>query len=391
MGPLKSATAATITVLATLVMSAIAYYSTALPLHRTAPGENPARVATPSPTPTSFPSVPPLLSPSPTPGRLFVWDVDMIDPGAAWALATDCIQQAPQCHYAVARSTDAGQAWSSPVQVGPEFASTDGDAPRSIRFLNSRDGFVYGHDSLFVTHDGGATWKTAGFPYKAVTSFALHGNAVWVASDPCAKGVSCVYELRSSLDGGRTWSPPHQLPPNFSPETMVAFDSGAVISALPPGQILLTVDQGTTWREITSPCPQTRWRGDATSADGVELWVLCQGYPDANGAVKDVVVFFSGDGGRSWSSRGPSNSLPVWLVSPRPHVAFIGNAEGVTFMTHDSGMTWSPLSGAVPALAFIRFLTADRGWALDLARVAWSTRDGGEFWNQAGALPSTLG
>jgi hypothetical protein len=150
MGRLRSATSIAITVLGTLVVAAIAYGADAR-LNTTATVQHPMPAA--SPTPPLISVVP---TPTPAPAGLFVIDQDMLDASTTWLLVSDCPLRAnPTCHNAVVGTTDGGQTWSSPVQVGPPVLVTDGGAPRSIRFVSKQDGFVYGGAGAYVTHDGG--------------------------------------------------------------------------------------------------------------------------------------------------------------------------------------------------------------------------------------------
>jgi photosystem II stability/assembly factor-like uncharacterized protein len=382
----RLATSVVITVLATLVVGAIGYGAVAHQLHRTA--------AVQQPTPSPEPSLKPLPTPvppasPPAPGRLFVWDADFVDQLGAWLLLSDCNPlAAPSCRYSVEWTENAGATWTEPVLVGPVFASTDGDAPRMIRFLDRANGFVYGHTSVYVTHNGGRTWADAGFQGAEVVGISGFENTVWGVTRPCAKGVTCPYVVRSSQDAGRTWSAAHQLPASFSPDSVVAFGSGAILSTIPPGNIELTADHGATWQELKSPCPENRFRGAATTADGVEVWVLCQGYPDAFGAINDASIAVSEDAGKTWSPRGVAGILPAWLESPQPKVALVAG-KGPIVRTSDSGATWADVSPGGGPFAFARFMSPDRGWAMETSRNAWFTSDGGQTWLEVATLPNT--
>ena len=375
-----------IMVFATLVVAAVAYGGMASQLRRTVPIAQAMLRPEPSHRPAPTPEAP--VSPSPS-GRQVVWDADIVDESAAWLLLSDCSSDsASSCHYSVERTDNAGAKWSTPVLVGPLFASADEDAPRTIRFLDRHNGFVYGHRSAFVTHDGGRSWADSGFGGGEVVNIALFENTVWAVTRPCAKGVACAYEVRSSQDAGRTWSLAHQLPAGFSPDSLVAFGTGAILSTVPPGGIMLTADHGVTWQEIESPCTASQFRGNATTADGVEIWALCQGSPDAFGAINDASIFVSSDARRTWSRRGVPGILPEWLVCARAKSALV-DGKGPIMLTNDSGLTWSAVTPGGGPFAFARFLSAERGWAMDSAREAWLTLDGGASWFEVATLPST--
>ena len=77
------------------------------------------------------------------------------------------------------RSTDGGKHFE---RVGlPQF-SAQGTAP-TIDFADARDGFAYVADEtpLYVTNDGGVTWRRAG-PGRNVAAFASGGGSAYVAA-----------------------------------------------------------------------------------------------------------------------------------------------------------------------------------------------------------------
>jgi photosystem II stability/assembly factor-like uncharacterized protein len=284
------------------------------------------------------------------------------------------------------------------VQVGPSFDRTDGDAPRTVRFLNHRDGFVYGHDDAYVTHDGGKTWSGAGIPANFVDGIATGGQTVWAVTSPCGKGVQCQQEVRRSLDGGRSWLAPHALPLGFYPEVLAPFPSGVMMSSGPLGDIQMTSDGGATWQAVRTQCPVNPFRNYVATSDGKELWELCMGQPDTTSNTADKTLFVSEDGGRSWSKRASSQSGGVlqpygfldWIVSNRSHVAFMSGAP-TPVVTHDGGATWTAAALDATGLWLIRFAGSHDGWALEGTRDIWATSDGGESWNPTGGLPVDVG
>ena len=390
-----------ITVLATLAIGSVAYAGMVRALH-------PVAVALPaaSPTPSRLtPPSPKNTAPAPVPAppvgapSLALEDLDLTDASTGWVLLSNCAYaSAATCQYFVAATQDGADSWSTPVQVGPGFDRTDGDAPRTVRFLNHQDGFVYGHDDAYVTHDGGTTWAGAGLPAKFVDGIATGGQTVWAVTSPCGKGVQCQQEVRRSLDGGRSWLAPHALPLGFYPEALVPFLSGVMMSSVPLGDIQMTSDGGATWRAVKSQCLANPFRGSVATSDGKELWELCTDNVDTTANTADKALFVSEDGGKSWSKRAsslPGGALqpygfPDWIVSNRSHVAFMSGAL-TPLVTHDGGATWAAAGLDATGLWLIRFAGSHYGWALEGTRSIWATSDGGETWNQIGGLPSSVG
>lgn len=317
----------------------------------------------------------------------------MISGSVGWMLLSDCpLRPAVECHYATARTEKAGYEWTSPVQVGPAFSpGSTGDAPTAIRFLNQQDGFVYGSSGAYVTHDGGALSQKSDLP-GLIGTVAISPTTVWETDYPCAKGTLCQYEIRSSLDGGRSWSDPHKLPLNFSPETVVAFAQGVAMSSAPTGQIVMTTDGGRSWHSIESPCSGNPFRGRVATFDGRELWELCLGYPDGTGVARDRSLFVSIDGGVTWSARVANETATTvlsWIVSNSPRTA-IASGDRATLITHDGGKSWVHVAPVFVNLSRIFQLTPTYGAAIDSDRNLLETFDGGADWSDTGALPSRL-
>jgi len=376
-----------ITVLGTLVIAAVAYGGTSGRLHPAAAlvSPSPSAASAKQPGMTVVPT-PPITAPT----GLVVIDQDLLDASTGWMLVSDCPLRAnPTCHNAVVGTSDGGQIVTSPAQVGPDVFVTDGGAPRTIRFLNRQDGFVYGQAAAYVTHDGGRTWQGLGVPATFVASLTMAGTTVWAATYPCPKGTPCPYEVRSSVDGGRTWSAPQKLPLGFSPENAAAFGSGVLLSSPTSADMELTTDHGSTWRQIKLPCPPHSFRSTTTTADGVELWGLCEPSPDSSGQVTSESLFVSQDSGKTWSQRNLGYVLPGWLVATRKHVA-LTSSNDATLITHDSGATWSAISVEGVEFAAARFKDSGWAWAIDIRRNLWGSADGGDHWSPIGTLPATL-
>jgi photosystem II stability/assembly factor-like uncharacterized protein len=361
-------------VLAALVVGTFAYVRA---------GGGPHLAATPkqSPVPSVGPKKPA------APAGFVILDTAPLDASTGWLLLSNCIQPITRpCHYSVARTSDSGRTWSNPVQVGPSSSGSDAGVPRRLTFLNSNDGFEYGSTSAFATHDGGRTWKAVGLRPNWFASIKGRGTTAWVISYPCPKGTSCSYEVRSSLDAGRTWSTPHSLPTGFWPQDVVAIaDIGLLISSAPVGHIELTLDRGTTWSSIAAHCPANTMRSVVTTSDGVELWELCQ----ADIKPGSSKLFVSTDGGKSWSLRASQpasvKQLPMdfstILLSTHAGTALMASDVMMIAITHDDGLTWSTVGPAGILIQSMSFATATDGWALDVNQGLWTTSDGGDHWH----------
>jgi photosystem II stability/assembly factor-like uncharacterized protein len=343
------------------------------------PGASSGRVATPT--------VPPTSKPARIPPGVAVIDVDLVDLSMGWVLLTTCVQpMTGTCHYSVAETTDGGAAWAKPVQVGGPFDPRDGDAPRTVHFVDRSDGFVYGHNIALVTHDGGHSWARINIQAVFIGFITGRNGIAWAATYPCAKGQSCSYEIRSTVDGGHTWSAPHELPIGLSPFEAVPFAASGLLMAT-SADLMITLDGGATWRTIKSACTAAVAQEQIATSDGHELWLLC-----TDGAKNDA-LYVSEDAGASWSQRalpppgGPKSGLSgaAGLVSLAAGTALLNPGRGV-MVSHDGGATWAAAGPADIQFLAIRFCSASDGWALDIQNTVWATSDGGRHWTRMAGI-----
>lgn len=364
-------------VLAALVVGTFAYI-------RAGGGPHVVGPAKVSPVPSNAPKTPAASA------DVVFLDAAPLDASTGWVLLSNCFQPLTgPCHYSVIHTSDGGRTWSKSVQVGPSSDGSDAGVPRKLTFINPNDGFEYGSTSAFATHDGGRTWKAVGLQPYSFASIKGRGTTAWVISYPCAKGNLCPYEVRLSVDAGRTWSAPHPLPAGFSPEDVVAIgDTGLLVASVPAGDIELTLDRGTTWTSVATRCPVNTLRSVVTTYDGNELWVLCQG-DQQSGFTKLVVSI---DGGKSWTVRtnlpGSENKAPIYnspdystmLVSTSPGTALMASNQTTISITHDGGKTWTPVGEGGLLFQSMSFANATDGWAVDNSTTIWTTIDGGDHW-----------
>ena len=370
--------------LAALVIGTFAYIRAGGSLHTVAPPKASAvRSAvpeTPTPTPSTGPKAPAGSA------QFGVLDTAPLTASAGWILLSNCWAGGPlPCHYSVARTSDGGRTWSKAVQVGPSSDGSDAGVPRKLTFINGFDGFEYGSTSAFVTHDGGRTWTAVEIQASWFALIKGRGTMAWALSYPCPKATLCSYEVRSSVDAGRTWSSPHLLPLGFSPADAVAFSqTGLLVSSVPTGEMQLTLDGGTTWTSIATHCPANTFLSVVTTADGLELWELCEN------TTKPGIwrLFVSADRGKSWSLRTspplvektfPSD-YSTMLVSPRRGTALTASNSETIKITHDGGRTWKAVGEVGLLFQSITFANASDGWALDNSSTVWTTSDGGDHW-----------
>jgi hypothetical protein len=331
-----------------------------------------------------------------------ILDVDVVDSSMGWILGAQCGFSVASparsslpvgCQYGV-QPVDAARPWppAFTAKVGQPFLASDGDAPRSIHFLNRTDGFVYGHGVAFVTRDAGHTWKYSSLPTFEVVSITGRGKSVWAVTRDCAKGTACPFGVRSSMDAGQTWSSPRALPDGFSPVGAATYGPSSLV-AWSQRDLVLTSDGGTTWTLINGKCSgDLALRQFAVTADGRQMWQLCTPFPPDYrfGLPSRVRLFLSEDAGISWSERGRQRFDGVILIIASPVVGTLAIASDRQSMvvTHDGGLTWinseitfPPASGShLNDMRAMIFATAKDGLAFDVYNKVWATHDGGDTW-----------
>lgn len=364
--------------LAALVVGTFAYIRAGGGIHLVAPPKV-------SPAPTVLPAAGAKTPAAPT--GYAILDTAPLDALSGSVLLSNCIHPLTgRCHDSVVRTSDGGRTWSKPVQIGPSSSGSDGGVPRKLTFINRNDGFEYGSSAAFVTHDGGRTWKAVGFQPSWFGLIKGRGTTAWVISYPCPKGTLCAFEVRSSVDAGRTWTAPQRLPIGYSPDYGAAIgDDGLLLSGGPTGNLEITLDRGTTWSSVATPCPASTMRSVVTTADGIELWDLCQ--TDVKPGTSKL--FISTDSGRSWAAR---NALPAtikqlpldystMLVATGHGTALMASGLMSIAITHDGGLTWATVGPQGYPFGSLSFASATDGWALDLSENLWTTSDGGDHWH----------
>jgi photosystem II stability/assembly factor-like uncharacterized protein len=287
---------------------------------------------------------------------------------------------------ALVRSTDAGKHFRR-VGLPPLGAQAQSTAPTLV-FANARDGYAYVDRGtpLYVTHDGGESWRRAG-PAQAVTAFATAGGFAYV--------LTARFGFERSPVGGTGWQR-LRLPVSkgLRPISLAALGSDVWFLGPPRHRpdfdtIALSSDQGRTFTRRTGPC-LSELGGTLVPAGDKVVWAVCP-----TGMMARLSL--STDGGRSFPAirsvhdpgggRQPGliNSAQIAAASARVAVLSRG-AEGALLRTTDAGRHWSVVggSGHVQALFSLAFSTKRVGTAVVQIHAhtqLWRTSDGGTTWN----------
>lgn len=343
--------------------------------------------------------------------------------------ATFLVGKGTSCRDAVAETTDGGATFGPPAVLDTCTATR-------ITFDDHGDGFVYGGDHLYVSHDGGTRWQTEPQPGRTVLSVEALGYSVWVLEAECppttptrpatGPSVPCTLVVLESTNGGRTWQPspiepppaPSTTPPVYRHDLgmMVRLnDSSAYVVGTPSSNpngnpdtvpLWITADGGGSWVERRIPCGIDAWQATMSVSPGGKLFALCGGQPAAGNEMKSVVV--STDDGATWSQ--PGACMPTLrtgcsttgliggyvgeIDAESQTVAYLRLGRGRVMRTMDGGATWQTASTAFSftgSTAMVFFNVTD-GLAVGTSTGGtaetklWHTTDAGATW--IGVVPS---
>lgn len=305
----------------------------------------------------------------------------------------------------VLATTDGGMRWRAVGRIEPVLSSGgDGRPVSRLHFADAKNGWAFG-PSLFVTHDGGKTWKQE-LRESAVIALASGGLNVWAVERTAEH--ERVTVLTSPIGESR-WRPMPTQPDMYP----IQESSGLVRDGEERGWLLAhihevlqdretedprkrfaeTQDGGRSWRQ-GNPCEKFSLFPSALSVspDGT-VWLVCTGQD----VVGDPRFFLKRDSdglwqattttaatyGRGLGSFAAASSKDLWITENRSAVRYSG----------DGGRTWKPkfLEYEFDGFGSIAFADARHGWLLYRgpgpaggAYYNWifRTADGGRSWKR---------
>ena len=341
-------------------------------------------------------------------------------------------QSGAVCQDEVGRTTDGGARFSTLVRVS-SWPCAESAPAAALAVDGHGDGFLYG-PGLFVTHDGGRTWKPGRLPGQALAVAAL-GRSAWMVVAVCPReggqSVRCGLRLVESADGGRSWTPAPAQPAGAAVRgsgsgvaaeaaagqtwlVRTGRSSGYVVSSprtsprgLPDQAALwFTRDAGASWSRRSVHCGIDALSVVVSAAPDGTLLAVCAGEPSAGLQAKSAAR--SADGGRSWAVHLPCPGKVMGC--PPLNSGYLGSVDAVSgrtaflvggrsslLITRDGGVRWRmvrPLIGdSGGGTSQVVFFSRSRGVVLgedgndnELPTI-WHTSDGGAHWSAV--LPRT--
>jgi len=276
--------------------------------------------------------------------------------------------------------------------------------------LSASDGWALTSTGLYVTADGGATWRTATVPGPR-TGRGVLGVAFadpergWLATLDSTDYRSSVFDVWRTTDGGRSWAKA------VLPEGANRSDTMGTVefSVLDPAHLFLLVEggmpDGYTSDLYASTDGGASWSPDRVTSDSGVTGGLA--FADAEhgviaGGAPGDRLFVTADAGRSWrrvaipTPAGASStwtslwSAPTfWDATSGALVVNYGTAVGPTafgiLVTHDAGASWTlaarvSLTASQSNAVSVAFTSPTDWLALPDSATLLRTTDAGRTW-----------
>jgi photosystem II stability/assembly factor-like uncharacterized protein len=253
---------------------------------------------------------------------------------------------------------------------------------------------------VFVSHDGGQSWKETGFPGRAGFDFPRLAISPDYGRDQTLFAASSAGVYR--FLGGH-WQELQQGLGNLFPASALAIspnfatDSTLFIAGdYRHPQIFISRDRGESWTSVSQGLPKAEIAILATSPNYAEdqtayAWLQYQG------------LYWTTDGGQSWEQVKEEEDWYVQSMAISPDFAidqalFVGALYGNLHRSDDGGFTWQALGGGLPPdTVWVRALALSPDFARDgtlfagLDQGIYKSTDGGQSWQAVNAgLPYGL-
>jgi photosystem II stability/assembly factor-like uncharacterized protein len=276
-----------------------------------------------------------------------------------------------QTDGSVLRTTDGGQTFSRQTAVPGTQASNNGTGATAvdIAFTGPDSGVVFvsppsGAPSVaYATTDDGVSWK----PVGAIDPG--HVRRVWFLDAKNGYAIGADTLLKSD-DGGATWKA-QPAGPGHDLTSIRCSDVNTCLMTTTKGDVLLrTTDGGQTVTPITAS-------SQAIHAAAFESATRVVAVGESGSTV------VSDDGGVNYTpiSRDIGGTYQFLRPGPVPSSAFALGPRGALAGTTDAGASWKTL--AVPTstdVVDVAFPDASTGYALDLSGGLFKTTNGGATW-----------
>lgn len=367
-------------------------------------------VTVPSGAPTTVPSTADTGSHSPqsttpntstVPSDFAPLDVTFGSSTDAWVLGAGACPSPSACTPMLIHSTDGGESWSvlptPPGYVGGSGGCNPQTCLTNVRFADATDGYLFGQNVLYMTHNAGATWQAQPDGMGAEAIETLDGNVIRVKSE-CQPG--CPAVVQTAAIGSTDWttrSLPGTTPGDGT--VLVRWHSDAYILAKghtaggaenATSVLFSSTDDGATWASHGEPCPQGGGGPANGEVDSTALTVASDGTLDVECTVRgeqDSFVIRSTDqGGFVRAGSEPLSASGGIFVAEGKQILFAQGDGGVMYRSTDGGATWTEDADFhLVDVVWAGFESDTDGrmvvQAQDQGAQIWTTRDAGAHWS----------
>ncbi len=217
-------------------------------------------------------------------------------------------------------STDGGATWKQ-ARVPTRALLT------AVHMRDERTGWAVGHDAVILrTEDGGMSWRMAHHAPKEDRPLL----DVWFRDDRAGFAVGAYGYFLATSDGGRTWTPRTITREDVHLNVLAPAGPERIFIAGEAGAVYRSDDGGETWRKMPSPYAGSWFGALALDANRVLLLGL-------RGR-----LYRSEDGGESWTrTLTATKATLTGAVRVRPDLLLITGLEGTLLVSRDGGRSVS--------------------------------------------------
>lgn len=289
-------------------------------------------------------------------------------------------------------STDRGENWAQKVFVRKEATNT-------ITIASTNPGFFYFHpntsetiylstleNGLWRTTDSGEAWTQLGFVTGYVQGFDI---------DP--KNTDIMYAgykatVMKSVDAGAKWETMYtNQPGNAITQVRVdPYDSRIVYATTSGGVILISEDQGLTWRILVQLMNETPKKLIILKSDSRVMFMITNNK-----------ILKSSDSGKTWvdsiqKGLDAVNANPIndfKYLERDPSIMYVASNNGI-FRSQDGGSTWRVIptvipNGQVPILTVAVNPFDEKEMYFTANSTFYISTDSGLTWETQRNVPST--
>ncbi len=327
--------------------------------------------------------------------------VDLNADGVAIAIVGNAVYLG--CAGGVFVSTDGGSSWKSTASPLPTatalfkgYKAVGFDRGTLFAGATGDNEFVSATHSLGVyrSSDGGASWSSAnaGLSYGALYLFAgaAHGETVFAGT-----GSTSIFDARSAIyassDDGATWTgrDGDQIAAHAMFQNDDSLLAGVQTYSADKSGLVVSTDGGATWRMRTDSAWRVTFSTAFDSKNGITAFTMSQGTVYAG--ILTGGVYRSDDLGVNWTAAVAPPPDPVVALTIVDAGLFAATARGA-FLSTDGGAHWLRDTAGMGALPVNSFATLGTMVFAAAGRASTGGAGGGVFMRSEGTwIPAGQG